>query len=339
MRTQKIIVAGALTAAAVYYGRRAVRRRRRISFSGRVAIVTGGSRGLGLAMARELAMEGASVVLLARDHAELEEARRDLKHAGASGVSTLVCDVGDRDAVESAIDTVFHEHGRLDLLINNAGVIQIGPLEHMQIADFEEAMAVHFWGPLYAMRRAIPIMRQQGGGRIVNISSVGGKVAVPHLAPYIASKFALTGLSDTARAELARDSIRITTVAPGLVRTGSHVNTQVKGQHRHEFAWFAFGAGAPMVSQDVNGAARRIIEAARDGKKSLDLGWPARALVALNGLTPELIGNAMVLANDTMPEPIGPEGDQAHSGYESRSDLAPSAFTHRADREILRNNQ
>ena len=117
------------------------------------------------------------------------------------------------------------------MLINNAGVIQVGPIEHMTIADFEEAMAVHFRGPLYTMSATIPYMRRQGGGRIVNIASIGGLVAVPHLAPYSASKFALVGLSDALRAELAKNNIQITTVSPGLIRTGSAPNALFKGRH------------------------------------------------------------------------------------------------------------
>ena len=133
-----------------------------------------------------------------------------------------------REAVAHILDRL----GDVDVLINNAGVIQVGPLEHMEHQDFENAMATHFWGPLHLMLELIPSMRRRGFGRIVNISSIGGRIAVPHLAPYAASKFALTGLSDAVRAELAPHGIRVTTVCPGLMRTGSPVNAQVKGQHR-----------------------------------------------------------------------------------------------------------
>ena len=101
------------------------------------------------------------------------------------------------------------------MLVNNAGIIQVGPLEHMTIDDFEEAMATHFWGPLFTILAALPHMRGRGGRRIVNISSIGGKIAVPHLLPYTASKFALTGLSEGLRAELAGRASRSRPCARG----------------------------------------------------------------------------------------------------------------------------
>src|SRR6201982_336127 len=106
-------------------------------------------------------------------------------------------------------------------------------------------------------------MRVWGGGRIVNISSMGGKVAMPHFAPYSASKFALTGFSDAIRSELARENIHVTTVAPGLMRTGSHVNAQFKGEHDAEFGWFAAASGMPLISMNAERAARKILAACR----------------------------------------------------------------------------
>src|ERR1700745_2225324 len=123
-------------------------------------------------------------------------------------------------------------------------------------------------------------MRVWGGGRIVNISSVGGKVATPHFAPYSASKFALTGFSDAIRAELAHDNIQVTTVAPGLMRTGSHVNAKFKGNHEAEFAWLSASAGAPVISMDADRAARKILAACRRGQPSLTLTFVARGALA-----------------------------------------------------------
>lgn len=102
----------------------------------------------------------------------------------------------------------------IDVLINNAGVMQVGQLEHMTHEDFRHAMATHFWGPLRLLLEIVPIMQYRGFGRIVKVVSIGGKIAVPHLAPYCASKFALLGLSDAVRAELDRYGIRVTTVTP-----------------------------------------------------------------------------------------------------------------------------
>ena len=228
-----------------------------ITFAGRVVVLTGGSRGLGLVMARMLVDEGARVVVLARDMGELQRAREDLEARGTGEVMTLRCDVRRRADVCAAVDTVLERWRAIDVLINNAGIIQVGPLEHMGHEDFENAMATHFWGPLHLILEIAPVMRHRRFGRIVNISSIGGKVAIPHLAPYSASKFALTGLSDGLRAELDPYGIRVTTVSPGLMRTGSPVNAQFKGQHEAEYLWFKVASSVPGVTIGAERAARR----------------------------------------------------------------------------------
>ena len=124
------------------------------------------------------ARQGAKVVLLARDQAELERAERRLADEGIDA-SIIVSDLADGAAAERAVDAVISRHGAIDVLVNNAGIITVGPIEHVTVEDFEESMAVHFWGPLHTMRAAIPHMRRHGGGRIVNISSIGGKIGVP----------------------------------------------------------------------------------------------------------------------------------------------------------------
>ena len=138
--------------------------------------------------------------------------------------------LAEREDVERAISQTIGHYGSIDVLINNAGIIQVGPLDHMKLSDYDDAMKTHFWGPLFLVLAVLPHMRNQGGGRIVNISSIGGRISVPHLVPYSASKFALAGLSDGLRAELARDQIVVTTVCPGLMRIGSPINAAFKGQ-------------------------------------------------------------------------------------------------------------
>ena len=200
-RQQRFLLGLATGTGALAVGMRALRSRHAISFEGRVVIISGGSRGLGLVLARQLAQEGARLCLLARDRDELDRARAQLPEDAE--VMTIRCDVRRRADVRLAMDTILEKWMAVDVLINNAGVIQVGPLEHMTHEDFENAMATHFWGPLHLMFEAVPSMRRRSFGRIVNIASIGGKVAVPHLAPYSASKFALVGLSD-ARARRTR---------------------------------------------------------------------------------------------------------------------------------------
>ena len=157
--------------------------------------------------------------------------RRADEDLGARGpvAAAFPCDLRDRDQVRKLFRQVRERLGPIDVLINNAGVIEVGPAETMTLEDYQDAMATNFWAPLYAILEALPEMRQRRQGRIVNIASVGGKVSVPHLLPYCASKFALVGLSEGLRAELAKDGVVVTTVCPGLMRTGSPRNATFKG--------------------------------------------------------------------------------------------------------------
>ena len=199
-------------------------------------------------------------------------------------------------------------------------------------------METHFWGPLYMIVAALPHMRRQGEGRIVNISSIGGRIAVPHLVPYSASKFALTGLSDGLRVELARDNIIVTTVCPGLMRTGSPVNAMFKGQRPQEYAWFAISDSLPLASIDARRAARQIIEACRRGDAELVITVQAKLAILARTLAPELFADVMVLLNRLLPEPT-PGGDEARLGRESESEWAPSMLTGSTYRAAEQNNE
>jgi NAD(P)-dependent dehydrogenase (short-subunit alcohol dehydrogenase family) len=325
-------------AAALLAGTRVMRARRAVDFAGRVVVITGGSRGLGLVMARQLAAEGAHLCLLARDEAELARAREEL--AGSPGeIMTVSCDIRRRADVRAAVDTVLERWSAIDVLINNAGVIQVGPLEHMTTQDFENAMATHFWGPLHLMFESVPSMRRRGFGRIVNITSIGGRVAVPHLAPYCASKFALVGLSDAVRAELNQYGIRVTTVTPGLMRTGSPINVDVKGNHEAEYAWFAISDSLPGLSTSAEHAARQILQACRYGDSELTITLPARIAMVANNVAPRLVARAMEVANSLLPGATGVDGDRRQRGRDSTSKWAPSAATALTDRAAVANNE
>jgi NAD(P)-dependent dehydrogenase (short-subunit alcohol dehydrogenase family) len=337
MRLSKNIVAAAATAAGALFAMQALRQRHAISFYGQSVVVIGGSRGLGLVIARELAAEGADLTIMARDTDEVERAAQDLSERGAR-VLALRGDVRDQNIAQEAIDRAVAHYGRVDVLINGAGVIQTGPVEHMTVQDFEDAMAVHLWGPLYATMAVLPHMRRQGGGRIVNISSVGGKVAVPHLLPYCTSKFALVGFSDGMRAELAKDNILVTTVCPGLMRTGSHLNALFKGQHRREFTWFSLLDALPISSIDAVSAARQIVEACRAGAPQLIVSPQAKMIVYLSALFPGLTATGMRVMNRLLPGPANTRGDFAKTGWESQSALAPSILTRLADQATEENN-
>lgn len=329
------VLGGGIGAAMLAQGLRA---RRRIDFEGKVVAITGGSRGLGLVMARELGGEGARLALIARDRDELMRAHEELK-TQATAVLTIPADVRDRGEATRAIERIVRELAAIDILINDAGIIQVGPMDHMKVTDYEDAMATHFWGPLYTMLAAIPRMKERGGGRIVNISSIGGKIATPHLVPYCASKFALTGLSDGVRAELAQHNIRVTTVCPGLMRTGSPYNAWFKGQHRAEFTWFHVASSIPGVTMDARRAAHQIIEACRYGDAELILTLPAKVAVLVNAVLPGAVAQAMIIANRLLPAEGGAAGDAARSGWQSPSSYAPSKLTTLGDRAAAENNE
>lgn len=326
-------------AGAALIGARLARARRAIDLGGRVVVITGGSRGLGLVLARKFAAQGARVVLLARDERELDRAKRMLEEELRVEVLAVPCDVRRKAHVRAAVAQILEAWGAIDVLVNNAGVIQVGPLEHMQHEDFENAMATHFWGPLNLMFEVVPGMRGRGFGRIVNISSIGGRIAVPHLAPYSASKFALTGLSDAVRAELAPYGIRVTTVTPGLMRTGSPMNAQFKGQHQAEYAWFAISAALPGASIAAGRAADQIVSACVHGDPALSITLQAGAAAALNGLAPATVARIMAIASRLLPGPAGPGGNQTRLGRESESRWAPSVVTTLSDRAAVLNNE
>lgn len=318
---------------------RRLRRREPYDFRDNVVLITGGSRGLGLVLARQFAAEGARIAIIARHAPELERARQDLEERGAD-VLAFQCDVRDREQAQGAVERVVDHFGAIDVLVNNAGVIVTGPVEHMTIEDFQEGLADHTLGPLYTIMAAAAHMRRQGGGRIVNITSIGGSVAVPHLAAYCMSKFAAVGLSDSVRAELAKDNIKVTTVRPGLMRTGSPFNAYFKGQHRQEFTLFVIISSVPLITIDARRAAHQIVEACRRGDRELTMTLAARVLELANMLFPNLVGGVMAsIVRLLLPGPTDEQGDIEKTGWESRTRLAPSPLTHFTNEAALRNNE
>ncbi len=334
----KFVLGAAAVASAAYSWRQAVRRRRHIEFAGKTVVISGASRGLGLELAREFAREGADLVLLARDENNLLRSANELQNLGAS-VTPLVCDVRVQREVQQAVAHILGKKHRIDVLVNNAGIIQVGPVEHMAVEDYEQTMQVHFWGPLYLMQEIIPHMQAAGGGRIVNIASIGGQVAIPHLVPYVASKFALVGLSQGMRAELLKDNIYVTTVSPGLMRTGSHLNAFFKGQHKKEFALFALANSSPLLSTASAAAAQKILEACRYGNAELTITLPAQVLRLAHGLFPSLVAEAFALTGRLLPRARYDAIKVLRQGWKSRSILAPAMLTRSADQAAVQNNE
>lgn len=267
-------------------------RSREREISGDVVLVTGGSRGLGLALARRFAREGCRVAICARDEEELGRAREDLAKRGAH-VFTVHCDVTRRSEVELMIAEVTRHFGRIDILVNNAGQIQVGPVEAVSIEDFEDAMNVMFWGIVYPTLTVLPDFLKRNSGQIVNITSIGAKVSVPHLLPYTSAKHAAAGFSEGLRAELAESGVVVTTIAPGLMRTGSYNAALFKGDAEAEAEWFSIGASLPGVSMAAGRAARQIVSAVKRGDADKVLSAPANAVAKAHGIAPGLTSDLL----------------------------------------------
>jgi NAD(P)-dependent dehydrogenase (short-subunit alcohol dehydrogenase family) len=270
--------------------------------AGQVVLITGGSRGLGLSLAREFASRGCRIAICARDPEELANARRDLQERGAE-VLTIECDVADRQAVDRMIARALSHYGRIDVLVNNAGEIQVGPVDAMTLEDFERAMNVMFWGTVYPTMSLLPHFKQRGTGRIVNITSIGGKVAVPHLLPYTCAKFAAVGFSEGLHTELAQTGIKVVTIAPGLMRTGSYINAEFKGDTEKEAAWFGVSSSTPGLTIAGDRAARQIADATARGTAEKILTPQANLLAKAHGVAPGLTSQILALVNQwLLPE-------------------------------------
>jgi threonine dehydrogenase-like Zn-dependent dehydrogenase len=216
---------------------------------------------------------------------------------GGRGPDACIDDVSDRDDVAQMVEAAARHHGAIDILVNNAGIIQVGPVQAMGLPDFEQAMGVMYWGVVYPTLALLPQMLARRHGRIVNITSIGGKVSVPHLLPYCAAKFAAVGFSEGLRAELAGTGVTVTTIAPGLMRTGSALHALVKGRQEAEFAWFTLGASLPLISMDAERAARQIVASVRRGEAERVLTVPATLLAWCHGLFPGATADLLGLIN------------------------------------------
>jgi NAD(P)-dependent dehydrogenase (short-subunit alcohol dehydrogenase family) len=309
-------------------------RESRYSLSGRVVLITGGSRGLGLLLAREYARRGAHLALVARSGPALERACDELRERGAQVIG-VACDVSDPQSVFAMVDSVIAKYGRIDVLVNDAGQIEVGPLESMTARDFRAAMDTNFWGAFNVIHAAFPHLRGGGESRIVNISSVGGLVSVPHLLPYSASKFALQGFSLGLRQELARQGIPVVTVAPGLMRTGSPINAAFKGDTAAEYAWFTVADSLPLLSMSGERAARAIVRASQRGDALLVLGLPAKLAALAQAIFPNTVAQASALVNRLLPEGTS----TATQTGATIADRPPAWLTALTDRAAAQNNE
>jgi NAD(P)-dependent dehydrogenase (short-subunit alcohol dehydrogenase family) len=310
------------------------RRRRSRGSEDRVVLVTGGSRGLGFAIAERFAQEGNRLVLTARDVHELNEARNSLLKRGAirspEDVLLIPADLTDQAQAASLIEHAIGHFGRIDVLINNAGIMEVGPVEDQPVEAYHRAMDTNFFAALYVTQAALPHMLYRDPGKvaaIVNICSIGGKVAVPHMLPYTASKFALVGFSQGLHAELRHKGIRVTTVCPGLMRTGGHRHAKFVGARKKEQRWFDLAATTPVLAASVKRAANHIYRAVAQGRAEIILTPQAWIAARAAAVAPESVQCLTSLVNEfILPAPLN-SGPQAPHEKQSETFREPSHVT------------
>lgn len=332
---KKSFLLSALGFAATYALYSFYKKMNEFNLANKTVLITGGSHGLGFVLAKLCLEEKCNVVICSRTGHELEAARKQLETNGAK-ITAITCDVTKRDEVRLMVQKVREIYGTIDVLINNAGIIQVGPFENMTEKDFKDAMNIHFWAPLYTTLEVWKDMKIKSNGRIVNISSIGGKVTVPHLLPYTVSKFALTGFSNGLRTELKKYGIHVTTVNPGLIRTGSARHIITKGRYEKEFANFSTLSVLPVVTISAEYAGRRIINAVKNGESEITISLPAKIIAFLQFFFPGTVTNLFAIINRFLPGPT--TSDEPKSGFESVSGYTP-VFTRRGyeNNELLYN--
>ena len=298
--------------------------RPRFTVADKVVVITGGSRGLGLEIAREAARRGAKLGLCARLDDELEAARAEIAGGGTT-IATAVCDVRDDESVSRALTQLASTLGTVDVLVNCAGIITAGPIEALTFDDFRDAMDTNFFGALRAILKVLPGMRARGTGRIVNITSIGGELPVPHLLPYCASKFAYVGFSEGLRAEVARDGVKVVTVIPGLMRTGSPPHATFAGQSQKEYGLFVLADTTPATSVSVAHAARLIVNGAERGDARVVISWQAKLGRLAYGIAPDLTLKVLEIAGFALPD--GGELPEHRTGFQSESAITQSPLT------------
>ena len=257
-----------------------------MDLNGKVAVITGASMGIGEAIAKIFVENGARVVLLSRDAERAEAAR--LRIGFTDRALAMACDVQHREEIERALGLTLRHFGRIDIWVNNAGVGLRDTIAEMQMSICRDLFETNVFGAIACMQAVIPIMKQQGGGTIINISSVAGHIPLAYGAPYSATKFALNALGKAARIELKRDNIHVLTVCPGYVRTdfGANMLAKNRGNIRP-------GSVRGISSERV---ARAVYDGYRKQKRELIVPWIMHPVVKLYQFFPALVEWGMARA-------------------------------------------
>jgi short-subunit dehydrogenase len=255
-----------------------------MELAGKVVVVTGASMGIGEAIAKLFAGQGASVVLLSRDAGRAEAAR--LRIGCPERTVALSCDVRHAEEIDRVLGLTLHHFKRVDVWINNAGHGLIDSVAELDMAACHAMFETNFFGALSAMQAVIPVMRQQGGGTIINVSSVAGHIPLPFHAAYSATKFALNAMGKAAGVELKKDGIHVLTVCPGYVRTAFSENA-VRGSELKKVRPSSLrGISAERV-------ARATLRGYRKHKREVIVPWTMHLAVKVYQLFPGMVEWAM----------------------------------------------
>ncbi len=250
------------------------------TLAGKVSVITGASMGIGEAIAKLFAENGARVVLLSRDSGRAEAARSRIGFAGQT--MALACDVRHREEIDRAIGLTLHHFQRIDIWVNNAGRGILTSLEGVSMADVHEAFETNLFGTIEAMKAIIPIQRQQGGGAIINISSVAGHIPLPFHSIYSGTKFAMNAIGKAARIELAASAINVLTVCPGYVRTDFAANALRGDDYKQVRPRSVRGISAERV-------ARATLQGYLKGKREVVVPWFMHPVIKLYQLFPGVV--------------------------------------------------
>jgi short-subunit dehydrogenase len=251
-----------------------------MELSGKVVVVTGASMGIGEAIAKIFADQGASVVMLSRDAGRVEAARGRVGYSERT--LAMACDIRHREDVDRAIGLTMHHFQRIDVWVNNAGHGLLDSVAQVDMSACREMFDTNFFGAVMAMQAVIPVMRQQGGGSIVNISSVAGHIPIPFHSAYSATKFALNAMGKAAGVELKKDGIHVLTVCPGYVRTGFSENA-VRG---NELKRVRPGTVRGITAERV---ARATLRGYLKRKREVIVPWTMHIPVKIYQLFPRLV--------------------------------------------------
>jgi NAD(P)-dependent dehydrogenase (short-subunit alcohol dehydrogenase family) len=282
------------------------RRARRIDLRGRVVMITGGGRGLGLSIAREFLQHGCRLALCGRDGEVIARAVEEFQRQGAD-VFGEACDASDPTQVEAFVARVLERFGTIDVLVNNAGQCFVGPAVELEAADVEKALRNIFWVHYHPTMAVLPHMRSRRFGRIVNITSIGGKVPVPHQAAYATGKYAATGWSETLSIELAKEGVYVSTLTPPPLRNGAPLHVHFNGRVEEEFQWFTSTLLSPMTATRTERTARVVVDAAMHGEPERAVSFMSWLSARAQGVAPNLMTRLLAVSDRRLPPP-GPPG-------------------------------